>query len=54
LAYQRRLDLGTAAIYALLQQRLIFYPIQTRRFSQKDDELAEDLANLLLMCAELD
>jgi AcrR family transcriptional regulator len=53
-AYQRRLDLGTSAIYALLQQRLIFYPIQTRRFSQKDDELAEDMADLLLICAELE
>lgn len=50
-AYQRQLDLGTAAVYALLQQRLIYHPIRTRHFSPGDDDLAEDLANLLLSCA---
>lgn len=53
-AYQRRVDLGTSAVYALLQQRLIFHPIQTRRFAHKDEEFADDLAQLLLICAELD
>lgn len=53
-AYRRRLDLGTSAVYALVQQRLIFHPIQTRRFSHKDDAFAEDLAQLLLICAELE
>ena len=38
----------------VFNQPMIFYPIQTRRFSQKDDELAEDMADLLLICAELE
>ena len=50
--YQRQLDLGAAAIYALLQQR--FHPIQTRQLSHEDADFAEDLADLLLIFAAHD
>lgn len=53
-AYERQLDLGTAAVYAILQQRLIFHPIRTRHLSLTDGELAVDLANLLLSTAGRD
>jgi len=50
-AYRRRLDLGTKAAYALLQQRLIFHPISTGRFASNDKEFAGDLAYLIRTCA---
>ena len=50
-AYLRRLDLGTKAAYALLQQRLLFHPIQTGRIAADDKQLAADLAFLIGRCA---
>lgn len=50
-AYERQLDLGTKAAYALLQQRLVFHPISTGRFSPDDKEFAADLAFLIRCCA---
>lgn len=47
----RRVDLGTMAIYALLQQRLIFQSISPGQYSRTDKEFAADLALLLRLCA---
>jgi AcrR family transcriptional regulator len=50
-AYERQVDLGTKAAYALLQQRLVFHPIATGRFATDDREFAADLASLIRLCA---
>lgn len=50
-AYQRQLDLGTKAAYALLQQRLVFHPIPTGLVAADDREFAADLAYLIRLCA---
>ena len=49
--YERQLDLGTKAAYALLQQRLVFHPIATGRFPADHREFAADLAYLIRLCA---
>lgn len=43
----KRIDLGTRAVYALLQQRMVFHPLPTGRYPPaNDDEMAAELALL--------
>jgi len=43
----KRVDLGTRAVYALLQQRMVFHPFATgRNMPANDDEMAAELALL--------
>src|SRR5437899_356515 len=49
-AFERELDVGVRAAYALLHQRLLFHPISLGRSMADEREFAADLALVIRRC----
>lgn len=51
-AFDRRIDLAAQSIYALMQQRMMYYPISSGRYATTSDEgLAREMATAIMLFA---